>query len=353
MEHTIVIDGRQLSGQTGGVQRFIKEILEELDKIVTPGQYEILVPVSAELTVSYKNIRIHKYGKLKGLVWEQICLPYYLFTRRRYGLFPCTIVPLLYPKGIAILHDVMMAKCPELSEAFESPIAKKLLLLNYRIASKYANLIVTVSNFSKNDIMELYNVSAERIYVVGNAWQHIKRVAPDEKWKEKYHQLQVGEFYFSLSANRKQKNFKWIYEMAKRNPDRIFAMAGTQEEWQREQEYNAKNIVHLGYISDGEICSLMKSCKAFLFPSIYEGFGIPPMEALALGAKVIVANASCLPEIYRDCVYYIDPYDYEVDLDEVLKRNVAPADEVLKRYGWDISAKKLHEICQSLIKKCN
>ena len=275
-------------------------------------------------------------------------MPWYLFIHHKWGVFPCTIVPLLYPRGIAIVHDVMIAKIPELKEAIENPIARWLLLLNYRVAAKKANVLVTVSQFSKNDIAELYGVDPKRIHVIGNAWQHIESVVSDDSWKEKNPSLLPGQFFFSLSANRKQKNFKWIYEVAKRNPQNKFAIAGCQEEWQKQQEIDAPNIIHLGYISDGVIRSLMENCKAFLFPSFYEGFGIPPMEALALGAKVVVARTSCLPEIYRDSAYYIDPYDYDVNLDELLSHPVAPAEEVLIRFGWDISAKQLDEICRKM-----
>lgn len=349
MMKKIVIDGRQLTGSVkGGVQRYIYEILIELDRIVKFGEYEIIIPEKASIDYKYKNIEIVNFGKLQGLLWEQICFPFYLWKNKSWGIFPCTIVPLLYPRGVAILHDVMMAKKPELGDSFSNPITKKLLLVNYKIAAKYANIVGTVSENSKRDISELYGRKLEDIYIISNAWQHIKRVDMDDSWMERYPQLRKGEYYFSLSANRKQKNFKWIYEMAQRNPNTIFAMAGTQEEWQREQEYDVPNIVHLGYISDGIVKSLMYNCKAFLFPSIYEGFGIPPMEALAVGAKIIIAKTSCLPEIYGDSAYYIDPYCYDIDLEQLLCMKVAPAKEVLDRFSWEMSAHKLNEVCKKL-----
>lgn len=343
----VVIDGRQLSGETGGVQRFIKEILRELDKISNPGDYEVLVPESANALPHYNNIKIIHYGKLNGLLWEQICLPRYLWIHHTYGVFPCTIVPILYPKGLAIVHDVMIAKLPELKASIKNPLALQMLLLNYRVAAKRATVLATVSEHSRTDIAQLYGKQEDTIEIIGNGWQHIKRIKSDESWKESHPEIKPGNYFFSLSANRKQKNFKWIFEVAKRTPQMIFAIAGCQEEWQKQEEYDAPNIKHLGYVSDEQIRSLIENCKAFLFPSIYEGFGIPPMEALALGANVVVARSSCLPEIYRDSVHYIDPYDYEVDLLKLLETPVAPASEVLNRYGWDISAKKLHDICSS------
>ena len=82
----------------------------------------------------------------------------------------------------------------------------------------------------------------------------------------------------------------------------------------------------------------MKHCKAFLQPSKYEGFGIPPLEALSVGARICVSNASCLPEIYEDCAYYFDPDDYNVDLNVLLQGTVSPPDRLLARYSWDTAA---------------
>ena len=346
----MVIDGRHLTGTVrGGVQRYLSEILAELDKIAEPGEYEILIPEKTDILSEYTHIGVVKYGKLQGLLWEQICLPLYLWKKRLYGVFPCTIVPILYPRGIAVLHDVMMAKQPELGDSFSSSAARKLLLLNYKIAAGHADIVCTVSEHSKKDISELYGTELDKICVIGNAWQHIRRIGTDDSWMKKYPQMKEGEYYFSLSANRKQKNFKWIYEMAKRHPDAVFAMAGTQEEWQREQEYEAPNIIHMGYLSDEAVKSCMRHCKAFLFPSLYEGFGIPPMEALAVGAKIVVARTSCLPEIYKDSAYYIDPYCYDYDLEQLLNGTTAPEDAVLSRFSWELSARKLHEVCRRLL----
>lgn len=66
----------------------------------------------------------------------------------------------------------------------------------------------------------------------------------------------------------------------------------------------------------------MQKCKAFVFPSYYEGFGIPPLEALSCGTKIIVSNASCLPEIYADTAYYIDPDNPNVNLNELLSKKI-------------------------------
>ena len=97
-----------------------------------------------------------------------------------------------------------------------------------------------------------------------------------------------------------------------------------------------------GYITDGEIKYLMANCKAFIFPSFFEGFGIPPLEALSVGAKIIVSNTSCLPEIFGDSAYYIDPHNYNINLDDLLSISVKDRQLVLNRFRFRIFAKRIH-----------
>ena len=100
----------------------------------------------------------------------------------------------------------------------------------------------------------------------------------------------------------------------------------------------------MGYVSDEEAKSLMQNCKAFLFPTFYEGFGIPPLEALSTGAKVVVSDSACMREIFDDCVYYVDPFNPCIDLNELLLNEVSPPDRLLNKYSWKESAVKLYNI---------
>ena len=195
----------------------------------------------------------------------------------------------------------------------------------------------------------MYRVNPEKITVVGNAWQHIEKTAYDDTIINKYN-LETKKFYFSLGSRVEHKNLKWIVSAALQNPESVFVVSGENSYSKGFDESQfPKNIIFTGYISDGEIRSLMANCKAFILPSIYEGFGIPPMEALAENAQIIVSNTSCLPEIYSKSAHYIDPYQLEnIDLDKILAEHVEKPEAVLNRYSWNKSAKTLY----SLICRC-
>jgi len=102
---------------------------------------------------------------------------------------------------------------------------------------------------------------------------------------------------------------------------------------------NTSNIFYPGYVTDGQNKALMQNCKGFLHPAVFEGFGIPPLEALSLGAPIALARASCLPELYGDTARYFDPYDYDVDLDALFAKPAAPPDKVLAKYSWEKTAR--------------
>ena len=87
----------------------------------------------------------------------------------------------------------------------------------------------------------------------------------------------------------------------------------------------------------------MKYCKAFIFPSFFEGFGIPPLEALSVGASIIISNTTCLPEIFGKTAHYIDPYNADVNLDEILSEPTVSPQKVLEKYTFARFAKILHQ----------
>ena len=197
-------------------------------------------------------------------------------------------------------------------------------------------------------ISEKLGIPLDKIGITYNGWEHMKNVTPDESIFDKMPGVKKGEYFYALGSLAKHKNFKWIREVARRSPDKTFVVAGGKDLRAFGDDAEAKdthNVFYPGYVSDAENAALMKHCKLFLHPAVFEGFGIPPLEALALGAPVALANATCLPELYGDTARYFDPYDYDVDLDALAAQPVAAPAEVLKKYSWDKTAEFwLHEM---------
>ena len=163
--------------------------------------------------------------------------------------------------------------------------------------------------------------------------------APD--WRDRYPQLEPGEFMFTMATLARNKNGRWVYEVARRNPALTFAVAGMR--YEGDENECPSNVHLLGFVSDADACALMRNCRAYLFPSLYEGFGLPPLEALALGAQVVSSNTTSLPEVLGNSAHYVDPLDYGVDLDELLAQTVAPAEDALSRFSWEGSARLLRD----------
>ena len=149
-----------------------------------------------------------------------------------------------------------------------------------------------------------------------------------------------------MSNLLKNKNFPWVLRAAQSKPQVMFAIAGggsLAKEAAALGLGHLNNVMYLGYVTDGEAKSLMENCKAFLFPTLYEGFGIPPLEAIACGApRVMVSNTPCMREIYGSHADYIDLSTNHGSVDHVIPGRDAAA--VLQKYSWEGSARRMLEV---------
>ena len=254
-------------------------------------------------------------------------------------------------RKIRNLYPVMINNLNELPEDAESEKMYPFLtefpkeerdwfLKIYQRICKKADRLVTVSEFSKQRIHALLGVPDEKIAVIGNGWQHFNGVTPDMRIFEQYPQLKRKKYFFTLTSVNRNKNLDWVLKAAENNPQAQFAAAGRKLDSAVDfSQY--PNVTYVEDVSDCEIKALMQEAKAFIFPSFYEGFGIPPLEAMSVGTPVIVSHAASLPEIFGTAAHYIEPDNPRVDIEKLLAQPVSEKEPVLARYSWEKSAEKL------------
>lgn len=220
----------------------------------------------------------------------------------------------------------------------------KIFMFLQKINAKY---YLTDSNFQKEAIKKYQNINDNQIETLYMGYEHTESVVADYGIFDKFPMLNENDYFYTLGSLAPHKNVLWVAEVAKRNPNYIFAIAGGKDlkVWNDNVEIKGiDNLLFLGYVSDEESRALSEKCIAFLHPSKYEGFGIPPLEALCYGAKVILSNATCLPEVYENCAVYFDPDDYEVNLKDLCNVSVADYKKICEKCSWDKSATKLIEV---------
>ena len=338
----IIINGRFLTQNITGVQRLAHEIVKELDKVIKKNEAVILVPKNILFkNIRYENIEIKKVGILKGHLWEQLELPYYVWRNQGRLLSLCNTAPIINT-GIVNICDVS----PKINPGFFSKSFSIFYKVLYWFITKTSLKILTISNFSKVEIIENYKINPNKINIIYCGWQHMNEIIENEKILKKL-QLEDKNFYLGVSSINPNKNFKYIIELAKIYPEKTFVIAGklNQKVFGGMDLEKVKNLVWAGYVSDGELKSLYKNTTGFIYPSFYEGFGIPPLEALACGCKkVYISYTSCLPEIFEDSVIYLNPYKVEKVLNETEVIKEENIKKILDKYSWEKSAKKIIDV---------
>lgn len=345
LSNRIVVDGVFAGRRATGLERFAVETLRALDEIVAPGRIVLSVPcgVKKDALPPFRNISVVRNGFLSGALWEQLTLPLLAWRTGAEILSLTNTVPLLRP-GLACLHDVFYIKhAGQFRATFKGKLSRLWHLANYRAIARARKTVFTVSNCSRRQISESLGVEEGRIVVLGNGWEHMRRIVPDYGVFERNPGIVRGRYYLVLGNRSPYKNVAWAMAAARHRPETRLVVAGGMLASAAEKGSAPENVVCTGYVSDGEMKALMENCRALVHPSLDEGFGIPPLEALALGRPAIAARASCIPEIYGEAISYIDrPSDLAAaDIEACGTGGKDAIASVLARHTWRNVAGKL------------
>ncbi len=368
----IAIDVRKLNDY--GVGTYVRNLVEQLALLDHDTEY-VLMCKPDDLEFAQRlgpNFRAMVDASGQYSVREQISIPTHLL-RTSPQLFhtPHYVLPVLTPcRSIVTIHDCIHLVFPQY---LQGRIARTYARSAFWTAVHRASRILTVSEASKRDILRFFSVAPEKVTVIYNAIaDRFYDEPPEEEMAQVQERYQLHERFVMYAGNVKpHKNLERLIDafvLLRQNAtydDLKLLITGSEISTyaplrRAVHRYNLhKHVRFLGYQSEQTLAVLYRLADVFVFPSLYEGFGLPPLEAMASGTPVVVSNVSSLPEVVGDAGVLVNPYDVtsiadgirRVLDDAVLRdtlrtRGVARA----RSFSWPASVKRIHDIYQEIIK---
>ena len=312
MPPLILINARFLTQATTGVQRYAIEVVKAWDAMLESGELDqrkirlmLLAPRGELLDLQLKHISIHQAGRLGGQLWEQIELPFYAAGNFLVNL--CNSAPLLKRNQSVTIHDASVFGYPQ-AYGFRFRTWYKFL---HRVLGTTIKRVLTDSCFSQEELIRYCSGAGQKIRMVHLGSDHLHAVPADAGIISR-NGLEKVQFVLAVSSMSPHKNFQAIVNailLMKNNIQVVIAGGMNARVFSGSHTPLPGSVKHLGYVSDAELRALYEHAACFVYPSFYEGFGLPPLEAMACGCPVIVANAASLPEVCGDAALYCDPHD--------------------------------------------
>ena len=346
----IYVNGKFLSQAITGTQRYAREVLNGVDKLLSEDEYrniniEVLIPKSARSIPRFKNLLVRTVGTTNGTVWEQLELPRY--CRGQILLTLSGGAPILHPRNVITIHDAAVFAAPS-----GYSLAYRLWYRNlYRRMAQKAEYVLTNSNFSKSEIVKWCGATPEKISVTYLGSDHFSAVDSDSTALAKFGLS--GAYVLAVSSHNPNKNFARIgvalSHLKEAGLDVVVA-GGSDSRVYRNGGRPSNVIRTLGYVSDPELKALYENAACFVFASLYEGFGLPPLEAISAGCPIVVSRTASLPEIFEGVGVFCDPYspnDIANAVQQALQSPPATADQLrafANKFNWGKCARETFDI---------
>lgn len=356
MTGTVFINGRFYSQSTSGQQRYGREVVRQIDAQLgeggSPAKWILLTPPGAE-TVGLQHIEQRTVGKLSGHAWDQVS--FLNDARSGVALNLNGSGPLLHRRQVVVIHDAAVYRHPEhFSRAYGT--AHRTL---GRILAKSAT-IATVSAFSQRELAQVLNIPAGAIVVAPNGGDHLD-LNGDGAIVDALGL--TGKPYFLIIGNlTRNKNIAVAVRalgLLEEGRAKVVAVGSLDAKLFGDAGLPVSNdLILAGRLSDAQIVGLMQEARALIFPSIYEGFGIPPLEAMANRCPVLASSIPAVEEVCAGAAAYFDAQD-ETALAGLMARAVddpqwresmaAVGAQRVAHFRWATPARALMHACEALL----
>lgn len=307
----VYINGRFLTQSVTGVQRYAIEVLRSLDGMVGVGdpavasyEFVVLAPKGELKPPGLRHIELRQEGRGSGHAWEQLSLP--KLVSDGFLLSLCNTGPMAKRRQAVTMHDAAVYAAPD-TYSFAFRTWYKVL---QRILGANAKQILTCSAFSRAQLTERFGIPERKIKTIYHGREHILRIVPDETVFER-HGLS-RPYVLAVSSMSPNKNFASVARAIELMGDVEFDIViagGSSKIFKPASSRLGGEVKQLGYVTDEELRALYDRASCFVFPSFYEGFGFPALEAMACGCPVVASDAASIPEVCSDAVLYCDPHD--------------------------------------------
>lgn len=363
----IGIDGNEANVEKKvGIGQYAYELLLQFAKVRDEGKFKFEIYLKDnprnEMPVPSSNFRYNVIGPKK--MWTQFGLPLNLFLSKHPDIFftPTHYAPRFSPIPTAIsIMDLSFIHFPNL-------FAKKDLyqLTNWTSYSvKNASKIFTISQSSKGDIIDIYGVDDNKIFVTYPGIKEATnvRILTMDDLRKKFG-IDKDYILFVGTLQPRKNIVKLIEAFSKIEKENLILVIVGKKGWLYEDILSApqkfgvlERVKFLDFVEDKDLPSLYKNALCFVLPSLYEGFGLPVLEAMKHGCPVITSNVSSLPEAGGDAAIYFDPNnsdDIKEKIEKVIKNPTLRQEMIekgynqIKKFSWEKTAKETLRVLEDL-----
>lgn len=339
----IGIDARFYGSLGKGLGRYTERLIESLEELDTTHEFFVFLRHENFDEYQPKSARFQKV--LADYHWyglaEQLCFPWLLMKYRLTLVhFPHFNVPVLYPgRFVVTIHDLILLRYPTVRNTTRLALGYWLKFVLYRLVIRLAcfraRSVITVSRFTESDLLREFPflLGKTRVTLEGaNRSCFVSSVAKETELLERFglidsdiatsslSQRDIIQPYFLYVGNAyPHKHLESIGEMAARFPEYRFVLVGREDYFYRrlKRSFEQPNLRFTGFLSDAEISVLYRHGLAYVFPSLYEGFGLPPLEAMSHGLPVVSSDRGSLPEVLGKAALYFDPENPDQFAEEI------------------------------------